>query len=335
MHKILSIIMVIILTAITTGCGLIHNRSDKGTNAGQASVSRTIRIGYLPSMAQAAFIVAKEKGWFKEEFDKDGIVIEYEKFITGPPLMEAFAGNRLDVGFVGDQPVIQAKANNIDLKIVGVCSATEKGAGMVVPAGSEITSPADIKGKKIGVSVGSIFHQILLLYLEENNLKPADIKLVNMNPPDMKTAIATKDIDAAVLGEPWISMIEYEKTGRQIADATGQKLTLNVIAGSTEFIQKNPDTIKRLLNVYDRAAKWLADHPEEGAELIANATGFKKEVVASAISKTVFDVRLTEQVVSSMADTSQYLRKSNTIRKDVDTKDLIDGSFLQESGLNQ
>ncbi|WP_094606464.1 Putative aliphatic sulfonates-binding protein [Sporomusa silvacetica DSM 10669] len=333
MRKTLGLIVAFILVAgILAGCSTVNNAGGKGATIEPQVSSPKIRFGYLPSMAQAAFIVAKEKGWFEEEFSKNGTVIEYQKFMVGPPLIEAFAGDRLDFGFVGDQPVIQAKANNIDLKVVGVCSATEKGAGLVVPVGSDIVTPKDLKGKKVGVSVGSIFHQILLIYLKDNGLKPGDIKLVNMNPPDMKTALATKDIDAVVLGEPWISMIEYEKIGQQIADTTGIKLNLNVIATSAKLAQEYPDTVNRVLKVYDKAAKWLQDHPEEGAELIAKATGLNREVVAKAIVKANYDIQLTDAAVNSITDTARFLRENNTIRKDVNVTELIETSYLKEIG---
>jgi sulfonate transport system substrate-binding protein len=334
MKKVWSILLALmVITVIVAGCGSSATKTEnKESASAQQSPPAKIRIGYLPSMAQAAFIVAKEKGWFEEEFGKE-TVIEYQKFLVGPPLMEAFAGDRLDMGFVGDQPVIQAKANNIDIKIVGLCSATEKGAGLVVPVGSSISSPKDLAGKKVGVSVGSIFHQILLLYLKDNGLKPSDIKLVNMNPPDMKSAIATQNIDGAVLGEPWISMIEYEQTGRQIADTTGVKLNLNVITASTAFTRENPETIKRVLKVYDRAAKWLHDHPEEGFDLIAKATGMNREIVAKAVPKANYSVQLTDEAVRSITDTTAFLRENNTIRTAVNVKDLINSSYLKELNL--
>jgi sulfonate transport system substrate-binding protein len=333
MKKITGIALALIfVVGLISGCGLSSQAKPSAEQKPRHNPT-TIRIGYQPSMPQAAFLVAKEKGLFEEEFSKDGIEIKYEKFIIGPPLIEAFSGNRLDFGLVGDQPAIQARANKIDLKAIGVYSSTEKGAGLVVPVDSAIFSPKDLKGKKVGVPVGSIYHQILLLYLKNNGLTVKDIQLVNMNPPDIKTAISTKDIDAAVLGEPWISTIEYEKAGKQVADTTGIKLNVSVIVTSASFAQEYPDTVKRVLQVYNRAQKWLQENPSEGEKLVVKAIGAKPEVVAKALPKSSYDIRLTDEAIASIADTARFLRENNTIRQDVDIKELIDTRYLQAIGL--
>lgn len=290
-----------------------------------------IRFGYQPG--HTLIQIHRIHGWLEEEFAKEGITIEYQKFISGPPIIEAFAGGRLDFGTTGDQPAIQARANNIDLKAVGVYASGYRNYGLVVPPGSHIKTPRDLKGKKVAITVGSVGHQLLYLYLKSVGLTVKDIHLVNLQPSDMKAALATRTVDAVVTWEPFISTFESDKVGIHVLDAKGIKDLVNVTLVSGSFAREYPDIVRRILKVQARAEKWIHDNPKKAAELIAKETGFKQDVLAEQIAKSSFDIRLTDAAVASIADTARFLRNTNVIRKDVDVRDLVDTSYLRAIGV--
>jgi sulfonate transport system substrate-binding protein len=164
------IAMGLLICLLLTGCG----NADTGAKA-EPQKPEKIRLAYSTSLTSALIIVAKQMGWFEEEFQKDGIPIEYNKFMNGPPIIEAFGGGRLDVGQVGDQPAIQAKANHIDIKVIGIfCKGifTPEGkyTAVVVPTGSAIKTIPDLKGKKVGVPVGTNYHKAFLYFLKYHGL---------------------------------------------------------------------------------------------------------------------------------------------------------------------
>jgi len=321
--------MVIFLLAslFLTGCG----NAVTGTKAENAKPD-TIRFGYTSSISNSLFYVAKQMGWLEEEFKKDGIAVEYDKFINGPPVIEAFAGGRLDIGQVGDQPAIQAKANNIDIKAIAVFNKV-KIASVVVPNDSEIKSVKDLEGKKVGVSVGSVYHRALLYFLNYYGLGAKDVKLVNLDYANLKTAIATKTIDAGVLGEPYIATIENEQIGHRIEDHTDIKPAFNVIIANQEFARKYPDIVQRILKVYDKTEKWIAENPEKANELIAKDSGIQREIVEKAVLSNDYCLSFTDADRQALEETKKFLKENNIIKKDVNLNDLIDASYLKAIGL--
>lgn len=290
-----------------------------------------IRIGYQPGHTLVQ--VAKGLGWLDEEFAKDGIKVEYAPFISGPPLIEAFAGERIDFGTTGDQPAIQARANSIPLKAIGIYSSGWRNYGLVVPPDSKIRSPRDLKGKKVAVTAGSVGHQLLYLYLKSAGLSVKDVQLVNLQPSDMKPALAARNIDALVSWEPFISTFERENLGVHVLDAKGYKTLYNVILASEKYARQYPDIVKRLLKVYVRTEKWIRDNPKKTIDVMAKETSFKPEVLAEVIPKSSYDIRLTKEAVGSISDTSRFLRENGVIRRDVDVRDLVDASYLKAIGL--
>ena len=294
-----------------------------------AEVRKPEKIRFAYQTAHTLFIVANENGWFKEEFGNDGIIFDPRVFVAGPPIIEAFAGGRLDFGLVGDQPALLARASDIDVKAVGVPLSGYRNLALVVPTDSGIRNLKELKGKKVGVTVGSVGQHLLQLLLKKNGMKPSDIQQYNLQPPDIKLSLSLKHIDAAVTWDPWISIIEEEKIGYPIVDATGLKNNANLIIVSGQFAKDYPDIVRRVLKVFQRAERFVSKNPDKAIDITAKATGYKREVLVRAFNKFNYDIRLTPEVVSSVEQSAAFLRENNILRKDVNVKDLIDASYLK------
>ncbi len=330
--KIFSIVAILLISIFAfSGCGQTNNTSSSKKQSD--SKPKEINIGFQPGINHSLLIIAKNKGWFDEEFKKDNIKIKFQSFVSGPPMIEAFAGGKLDVGEVGDQPSIQARANNIDIKAVGVYAAGYKLNSILAATGSNIKSAKDLKGKKVAVTVGSSAHILLVRYLASAGLKESDIKLVNLQPPDIKTAFTSKDIDAAVVWDPYASSIEYEKTAKLIGDGTNLKYDINFIIVDNDFAKKNPDIVKRLLKVYKKTEDWVKANPDEATNIMAKELKLNKVVVQKGLSREDFDIRLTDEVTNSLSSTIKTLRQNKTIRKDVKVDELVDKTYLNAAGI--
>lgn len=326
--KVLSLLL-IVLTLVLSACG--SKTENEATTTTKDAKPETIRFGYVPSagILQVLYIVAKENKLFEKEFKNDGIKIEHRNFESGPVLVEALKGKSIDIGHVGDQPFIQANANGTPLKAISLHSIGDKNYGLVVPNNSTIKSPKDLKGKKVAVTLGSIGHRILDLYLTQNNLTMSDVEAVNVPPADIKNTLAAKNVDAAIIWEPWISKIENEKIGKQISDTEGLKKNVNPTIATAEFVEKYPEITQRIVNVYEEARKWVAENPEKAAAIVAKDAGFDKEIVYNAMKDEEYTVKITDDAISSMEDTAKFLKDKNIIRKDVNIKDIVETRFTK------
>lgn len=300
-------------------------------HAGAAPV--VVRYGYQPGHVQIT--IARELGWIDEEFGKDGIKFTYDKFIAGPPLIEAFTGGRLDFGQVGDQPALQAAANKVDIKAIGLYVSSEKAYALVARKGGEIAGLKDLKGKKIGVTIGSVGHQLLYLFLKSQGLSPKDIKQVNLLPGDILSSLTLGHIDGAVTWEPFLTQATLNGSATIVQDATGFKNVVCPIIARSEFLEKHPDIPVRLLKLFARANAWAKENPEKAVEIIARNAGFKPEALRPAFQKNDLDLRITPEARKSIRETANFLRENKVIRSDVDIDALIDTRYLVRAGLQK
>ena len=90
--------------------------------------------------------------------------------------------------------------------------------------GSGIKKPADLKGKKVGVPFVSTSHFHLLVALEQIwHINPSEVKILNMQPPQIVAAWERGDIDAAYVWHPALAELEEERQGARHVRAIGRQ----------------------------------------------------------------------------------------------------------------
>ena len=322
-------ILLLLLCLSLIGCAKSTNNTGS-SNADDAG-KIVVQFGYQPGCGQA--IVANAEGFFQQALGSD-VKVELVKFQSGPPLITAITADQLDFGLVGDQPAIQAKANNVDIKIIGKYLSSDKVNGLIVRKDSSIKSIADLKGKKVGVTIGSTGQQLLYILLKSAGLKPSDIQQINLQPGDIVSSITFRNIDAAVTWEPYISLTTTQGTTTELTDATGYKNQVSVIIGRNEFLKKYPEIAVGILKAQNEAGQWIKEHPEEARQLIAKDAGIDKSVINSIVNKVnMFDVTLTQEDIDSIDQSIKFSVEYKLIPKEFSVNDFIDTQYLRIAGL--
>lgn len=208
----------IIILSILAGCG---NNGNAGTENRSNGGSAGSNINETQEVSDAALkykdvvvnveasqigplLIAKEKGYFEEEFGKFGATVSYQTLQSSSQFLEAIASDRLDFVRIGYIGTITGQAANIGFTSISEGS-NGGGDGIIVPKDSPIKSIKDLKGKKIAVSKGSSSWGLLLRALESEGLSAADVEQINLQPDEAQPAFQSGKIDAWVIWEPFRS----------------------------------------------------------------------------------------------------------------------------------
>lgn len=176
--KVQSMIMAAILLILLAGCS-----SGASTNTNKKEASKediTVNIGIQQNLGP--LLIAKEKGWFEEEFAKIGVKVNWTVFQSDPPHFEAMAANRLDFGYIGNSPVVAAQAADIPFKEIALATDGLEGNAILVQKDSSIKSLKDLKGKKVAVAKGSSGFDLLYRAIDEAGLTPKDVEIIQLQP---------------------------------------------------------------------------------------------------------------------------------------------------------
>ncbi|MBC8157822.1 MAG: ABC transporter substrate-binding protein, partial [Alphaproteobacteria bacterium] len=141
----------------------------------QSSEKLTVILEWFVNPDHAPIIVAKEKGFFAEAGLDVDLVAPADP--NDPPKM--VASGKADIG-ISYQPQLHIQVDEgLPVARIGTLVATPLVTMMVMPDGP-VKSPADLKGRKIGYSVGFYRDTLLPAMLGKHGLSLKDVETVSL-----------------------------------------------------------------------------------------------------------------------------------------------------------
>jgi sulfonate transport system substrate-binding protein len=299
---------------------------------GWSTETQVVRIGYQP--ASSVLLVGKAKGFYEKEFLKDGVKVAWQPFLSGPVMIEAAAGDRVDILAVGNMPPLVAKAGGIDLKVIAKAAFNPATNALLVRPDSSIHSIADLKGKKVAAQVGSSVHFFLGQLLAQAGLSLKDVQLVNLAGPDQGPALESGAVDAIILWMPYRTQLEQAGKVRVVADSSHVAGGLSLYAVRADFAQKNPSLVESFLKATQETNHYMKRYPKETLEVLSQASQFPAAVLAESLKGFDWTLGLTEGDKKAMGDIKDFLLANHVIRKDFDIQDLFDDSYVKKAGVH-
>lgn len=146
------------------------------------------------------------------------------------------------------------------------------GSTIMVPKKSRASSLADLRGKKVAIpSRFSNQNLVLRKLMADQGVRPQDLTLVELPPPDMPGALAAGAIDAYFIGEPFAAKAELAGTGRVLHHAKDvwPGFISCVMVVHEKLIRERPAAVAELVRGIAESGEWAETHREEAARVAA------------------------------------------------------------------
>lgn len=315
------LLIILFLIACFSGCGTESTKKLK------------VRVGYFPNITHIQAVVGLSEGYFNDSLGEN-VEIQKKLFNAGPEEVEAFMANELDIGYIGPVPAINCfSKTNGEIRIIG--GACNNGALLLTNADSGINSVAGLSGKKIAVpQFGNTQDILLRRLLEQNNLstfdKGGNVAIIQSENANILTLLDRKHIDAALVPEPWGSMIEKRLKVNKIMDSKslfdGNDYSTTVVIASKRFINEHPEIVKKWMdthreitgNIQNDNSRYIEKFTFEIKKLTGQS--LIKEEISSAMKNVDICTQLSEKSIQSYID---YLHKTRMIDSKVLLNEII------------
>lgn len=236
-----------------------------------AAHAEEVVVGYQQIVGP--FLSAIADGRFDAVLKDAGYEVEWRQFTSGGDISTALASGDVPVGVMGSTGIAAATTRGVELQLFWILDDIGHSEQLVARDGSGIATPADLVGKTVGVPFVSTSHFHLLVGLQNVwGIDPRDVKILNMQPPQIVAAWQRGDIDAAYVWPPALS--EILKSGTAISDSAeigaASVPTFDGLVVDTGFAEDNPKFMaaftKVLAEAYqdyaDAGASWTAESPQ-------------------------------------------------------------------------
>lgn len=229
---------------------------------------RKIVVAYIPVTCQLTCPVTD----YISKFSNSGEIFLPRLFQGFPEIKEALISNKVQAAFIVAPLAIALKAQGVPIKVVYL--GHRYGSAVVVRKNGPVKTFADLRGRTVAIPSRFSDERLLLFRaMKVWGMKPGDIKMVEMAPPDVSGALATGAIDAFSMGEPFPSQAEMGGYGRVLFQAREYwpDYMSCILVVRQDLIDQRPDIVQVLVDGIARSGLWLdtsKPHREDAADFV-------------------------------------------------------------------
>ena len=242
------------------------------SNPGRSRVR--LRLQWVPQSQFAGFIVAHEKGFYKD------IGLDVQILPAGPDLKPqvTVAAGTDDIGIGVPNQVIAARSH--DVPLIAIAQIFQDSANRyILKSKNKISSLKDLRDKPVGLWLGGDEAEFIAM-LKKEGMKLSDVKVI---PQEFSVIPFLQDkytlSQVTVYNElPLIRSKGFAGDKLQILSPRDYQSAIpgDVLFTTESYIKDNPKIVESFLTASIRGWKYCLEHPDEALDLIL---AYNKELV--------------------------------------------------------
>jgi ABC-type nitrate/sulfonate/bicarbonate transport system substrate-binding protein len=282
MTKLLSM-LALVAVLLVAGCGGDEESGGASEDAGGPETT-DLTVGVIPQADATPVYVAIEKGLFEQE----GLNVKARPSAGGAAGIPTLVSGDVQIDVGNIVSVLQARQEGIEVTALENMDIIPPDTVMLASSkSSEIKSAEDLEDRKVTIAINTARNLGELMVRqawEGAGLDWADVKLVQIEFPQMYPALDRGDVDLAWLPEPFKTQAEgdgahmvIDTTFTEPPMADGMPSAFPVV--TDEFLEQNPETLAAFDRAVTKAGQMIEDDPSIAEQTIPTFTELPAEVV--------------------------------------------------------
>ncbi|RLC21925.1 MAG: hypothetical protein DRI57_01205 [Deltaproteobacteria bacterium] len=288
---------------------------------------KVVRMGYMPVITNLAAPIldhATRKG--------DGVRFEALKFSSFADLGEALRNGDVQAAFMIAPLSIILRQQGEDVKVVYIGNRHE--STLVARKDLGIKKLEDLAGRTVAVPMRYSGHNISIRQEMERHSLAGQINIVEMNPPDMASAVTSGSLDAYYVGEPYA--VQAIKSGDAevvlYAEDVWKGFICNLVLVRQAFIENDPGIVRMMVQGAARSGFWAQKNTRAAAKIVSRYWNQEAELIEYAL--TTPENRIVYDQFTPKTEEMQYIAdqmvRFKLIRHN-DIEGLVDDRFAKEA----
>jgi NitT/TauT family transport system substrate-binding protein len=195
----------------------------------------------------------------------------------------------------------------------------------------------DLSGRTIAVPMRYSGHNLCLQKMIEEKGLDGKIRVVEMNPPDMASALTSGALDAYFVGEPFAvqTVLSGDADVVDYVESLWPGFICNLVLVKSSWIDAHPSVVQRLVETAARSGLWARRHPDAAARIVSGYWNQSVELVRQALTtpnnRVVYD-RFVPKAAEIQAIVDLMVRYDLTRHADI--TGLVDDRFALAASID-
>jgi NitT/TauT family transport system substrate-binding protein len=319
-NHLAKIVLLILLMNILTACAALQ---------ATPSPKPPLRVEFSQWWGDYTLLIAQDKGYF----EKNGVQVEPVYYDVLSDTYPDLAAGQIDGALIAVGDTININRDTL-MKVVAV---QDDGGEDAVVVGPEINSIQDLRGKTIGIVIGSQFELTVVKMLQSANMSIGDVTIVAMDPENAVASLEKGQVQAAYTWEPYLSEA-LSKGYKSIYPQKGEQLLFpDLIVFRKSVVEERPEDVRAFLKAWFQAVEYRFQHQGETRDIAAKYLGIRADEVLPdgdlrifnlQDNKTLFNIQEVNSIYSITKVTSDYLISIGAVAEEIDPLELLDPAYL-------
>jgi len=286
-----------------------------------------VRMGYMPVITNLAAPIL-------DHVSRHGSGIHFQavKFTSFAEMAEALRNNSIQAAFIIAPLAVVLHQQGEPVNVVLIGNRHE--STLVARKDLHASRLEDLAGSTIAVPMRYSGHNLWLRREIEKKGLERRIRIVEMNPPDMASALTSGALDAYFVGEPFAAQTVLSNDADVVAyvESEWPGFICNLVLVGSGFIETHPGAVRQLVEGGARSGLWAKRHPEEAARIASRYWNQTETLVYHALTqpegRIVYD-RFTPKT-EELRFIANLMRRYGLVEQ-ADVTGLVDDRFARNA----
>jgi NitT/TauT family transport system substrate-binding protein len=272
-----------------------------------------VRLGLPLQPISAAVYAAAELGYFA----KEGIDVELVEFSTGKEALAKLFTGQLEFAVAAETPLVHASLAGEEYAILATIGQSSTALAFVGRKDRGIDDFKRVKGKRIGVMLGTNGEYFFETFRVLNGLDSADVEIKDIPSEKLAAALLNGEVDGTCIWEPHLSQIK-DKLGSSgyYFDGKGMyKWSWNLVA-TRSYLEGHTEVVEKILRALVHSGEQIEGDSRIAASILEKR---KLSIAQKRLTELLIDYdfkpQLSQELILQMEAQSRWISSRGAERK--------------------
>ena len=250
----------------------------------------------------ALVLLAREQGFFEEY----GLDMTYEPYPHGVGSLKALQNGDVDLAIGAEFPFVKQNLSGSRMMIIASIAQVDV-LELIARKDKGILEPADLKGKRVALILGSQLEFCLDRFLLQYGLTLKDIEKLNFLPPGIEQSILEGTADAMVLREPMTGRVKTALKNNWVSwPVQNRQNVFWIIACREDYVSRHSRAIERFLQALDKAEQFYVNNGRRAIDIIIDKGNLDEDFFRGMLPKIEYRLSLENELLIAMEDQARW-----------------------------